>query len=261
MNIKLIIEYDGYDYHGWQKQNSLPTIQKELEDSIAILLNSEIKKNNIYLASCLTNINLFASGRTDQGVSARGQVANFIWPDEVTFNKDSFLKSINGISGKDISVLDAEIVDESFHARKSARSKIYSYRLSFRIAPHAIDKNKILHLPYINAELRKIDDLLKIFIGTHDFSSYRSSDCAAKTSIRTILNTEITSNTDESINIFIEGTGFLKHMIRMIIGDVIRLLRGQITEAEIEGFLKGEKRNKPPLTLSPYPLTLERVIY
>ncbi len=263
MNIKLSIEYDGRGYHGWQSQSSSPSIQSELEDKISIFFTSAAKKVSVeeYESSKNSKIKLIASGRTDAGVSACCQVANFYWADTVPFPEETFIRSINGMTSTAISVLDAEPVSEDFDSRRSVISKMYSYRISFRKVPHAIDRERILHIPGVKKSFESLETIAKTFSGTHDFNAYRSSDCAKKTSVRTIQEVTLEEKSDSSIMLYFKGNGFLKHMIRIMMGDIVRCCREEITVSEVKELLEGAKRRGASLCVEPYPLTLERVYY
>lgn len=264
MKIKLILEYDGRNFHGWQRQNSLDTVQGHLEDSLLVYVNSLIKKHALETGDnlqAIKKINITGSGRTDAGVSAYAQVASFSWKEDIPFEKKSFIKSLNGITRNDVSILDAELVEDHFDARRSAHSKEYFYTISFRATPHAILRDRILHIPGIKVSSMQMESLIRIFEGTHDFASFRASDCSAKTTCRTILSTGVTVNRDGSCNLHFHGNGFLKNMIRIIVGDIVYCCRKKMTEDQIKKLLSGEKREKAALCVSAYPLVLNRVMY
>jgi tRNA pseudouridine38-40 synthase len=262
MKIKLTIEYDGRGFHGWQSQSNLKTIQKHVEDSIIVFLRSLIKKNPAYhLHDKEVKISLTGSGRTDAGVSARGQVASFIWPDLLEFSSPVFIKSLNGITNHSVSILDAETVDDNFDARKSAVSKMYSYCISFRGAPHALDRDRILHVPGCNVSHEILKEICSCFAGMYDFSCYRSSDCSSVHSVRNIFEINVNRTNEEIYMITFHGNGFLKHMIRFIMGDIVRCCKKQLTIEDIKGMLSGKVRKMAPWCVSPFPLTLEKVYY
>jgi tRNA pseudouridine38-40 synthase len=262
VKIRLDIEYDGRDFHGWQTQNNVKTIQKHIEDSIMLFLNSWIKKSGGNHAPFTQYmVRLSASGRTDAGVSARAQVASFDWPDGVEFPGSRFITSINGITDPAVSVRNAEVVDDGFDARKKVVSKVYSYCISFRHAPPAIDRERILHVPRCRSTYEELDKICACFTGTHDFTSYRSSDCSSASSVRTIIGIDVLSKKDDKYMIYFHGKGFLKHMIRFMMGDIIRCCTQQLEINDILRMLGEKKRNIAPWCVSPYPLTLEQVFY
>jgi tRNA pseudouridine38-40 synthase len=262
VKIKLSIEYNGMSFNGWQRQPDVPTVQGEIEDALWLFILSLAKKKNTIPSSYISDgkITLHGSGRTDAGVSAREQIASFVWPDILEFNKNKFLRAINAITHRDISILDALIVDDTFDARRSAKGKVYSYVFSIRKVPHAINRQRIWHIPGENS-LPLIEQAISCFTGTHDFNAFRASDCTGKRSERIIFQSFLVKNENGTCTFYIKGNSFLKHMVRMIIGEVMEVSRGRSSISEIERLLGGGLRKKRAVTAPAEPLTLEKVFY
>lgn len=242
-NIKLTIEYDGSNYFGWQKQNNGKTIQGEIEKAI-----EKITKEKTSLTG---------SSRTDTGVHARGMVANFYTESRVP--SERFREAINTKLPDDISIIKSEEVEEGFHARYNSQGKTYSYLIINREEKVALYKNYCLH---VKDELC-IDDMKKAceyFIGTHDFSAFKSSGSSVKTSVRTItgLNVEEEGN---NIKVVISANGFLYNMVRIIVGTLIEVGKGKIKPESIRAIIDGKDRTLSGPCVAPNGLVLEKVFY
>lgn len=261
MKIKLLIEYDGFNYYGWQKQVGVPSIQSTVEKAIIIYLKSEFKKQSAeFHTSDLENfLKLVGSGRTDAGVHARGQVAAFYWPDQLIFDDYKFLRGINGLIPEDIAIKEAVITEENFHPRISAVSKTYSYLILNRVQKPVLELGHVWHV-------KKISDFLemqrgaKLFLGEHDFKSFRASDCNAKTSTRTIYQSILTQEDNEVLKYQVCGNGFLKNQVRFMLGSLVALGKGQISYVTLEDMIRGADRVN--FEIAPAcGLTLEKVNY
>jgi tRNA pseudouridine38-40 synthase len=206
-NIKLTLEYDGTSYHGWQSQigSGMPTIQDVLEQCLNKLTGEEIKT--------------FSSGRTDAGVHALGHVANFKSASRIP--AEAWAPALNHIMPDDIRVLLSEEVSEDFHARFSAKGKIYAYRILNRRAPSALYRNYSWHVN-MPLKLMNMRTAAACFVGTHDFSAFRSSGCCAKTPVRT-LKTLTIKKSGEFVEILLEADAFLMHMARNIVGTLVEI--------------------------------------
>ena len=178
-NIKLIIEYDGTNYHGWQRQLNAITIQEIMENTLFKITSERVP--------------IISAGRTDAGVHAIGQVANFM---TASGTEDiSFLKAFNSILPKDIAVKDAVTVDNSFHSRYSARSKVYRYSVLNRSYPSSFDYRYSWFIRQ-SLDLESMKEAAFFLIGTQDFSSFRSSTCEAKTPVRILTRLDIEKKGD-----------------------------------------------------------------
>ena len=242
-NIKLTIEYDGTNYQGWQKQKRGSTIQNTLEEAIRVVTNEEIE--------------VIGSSRTDAGVHAKGFVANFKTNSKIPSEK--YREAINHKLPKDIVILNSEEVDEKFHARYNARGKTYSYSILNRDVPPAINRNYLYHVKR-KLDIEAMKEACKYFIGTYDFSAFKSSVSSVKTSIRTIFELYIEENNDV-IKVYVTGDGFLYNMVRIIVGTLIMVGSNKIKPNEIENIIAEKDREKAGICVPATGLVLEKVYY
>jgi tRNA pseudouridine38-40 synthase len=242
-NIKLTLEYDGTNYLGWQKQKIGSTIQQQLEDAISLLTNE--------------NIEVIGSSRTDAGVHARGFIANFKTNSNIPSNK--FREALNYRLPDDIVILKSEEVPLEFHSRYSAKGKTYSYSILNREVPPAVHKDYLYHVKKkLDAEIMK--EACKYFIGTHDFSAFKSSGSSVKTNIRTISELYI-ENHDDIIKIYITGDGFLYNMVRIIVGTLIMVGNKKIDPSNIQVIIDKKNRKDSGICVPATGLVLEKVYY
>lgn len=242
-NIKLILEYDGTNYFGWQKQNDKVTIQGTLEEAISLLTNE-----------C---IDVIGSSRTDGGVHAKGFVANFKTNSKIPPQK--FREAINYRLPDDIIILKSEETEQDFHSRYSAIGKTYSYSILNRNVPIAVGRNYVYHLKK-ELNLEFMEEACKGFIGTHDFEAFKSSGSSVKTTIRTISDLHIEKQ-DEIIKIYITGDGFLYNMVRIIVGTLIMVGYNKINPLEIKNIIDSKDRKRAGMCVPAKGLTLEKVYY
>ncbi len=244
-NIKLILEYDGTNYHGWQSQagSGKPTIQETLEHALQSLTNDVCK--------------VCSSGRTDAGVHAFGHVANFTTRSSIPAG--AWAPAINQLLPPDIRVLISEEVKSEFHARFSALSKIYTYRILNRHAPSALYRNYSWHIK-IPLNLRKMRQASEHLLGKHDFSAFRGSGCGAKTPVRTLINAEIIKRGD-FVEIVLEADSFLQYMARTITGTLVDVGLGRFGPEEVKQVLKSRDRSLAGRTAPSRGLYLVEVIY
>ena len=242
-NIKLLIEYDGTNYHGWQRQLNAITIQ-EIMENILFKITSE-------------KTPIIASGRTDSGVHALGQVANFKTASQM--DDISFKKAFNSILPKDIVVKDTVTIDDSFHSQHSAKSKIYRYCILNRSYPSSFDYRYswLIRQPLDLDAMREASTFL---IGTHDFSSFRSSTCEAKDPVRTMIRLDIERDRD-TILLYFEADGFLKQMVRNIMGTLVYVGNGRFKPQTMKKILENKNRTSAGPTAPPQGLFLVEVKY
>jgi len=242
-NIKLTLEYDGTNYLGWQKQKMGKTLQGTLEESIKLLTKEEIE--------------VIGSSRTDAGVHAKGFVANFKTNSKIPAEK--YREAINHKLPDDIIILKSEEVEEDFHARYNAKGKTYSYSILNRDTPSAIYRNYLYHVK------RKLDvgymkEACQYFIGTHDFSAFKTSGSSVKTTVRTITELYVEENGD-IIKIYVTGDGFLYNMVRIIVGTLIMVGSNKIKPLEIKNIIDSKERDKAGICVPASGLVLEKVYY
>ncbi len=243
-NIKLVIEYDGKDFNGWQKQPNKLNIQGEIERAI-----SEITKED--------NIELNASGRTDAGVHALGQVANFKTNCNIPVEK--FPIAINTKVKKSIVIKSAEEVEERFHSRYNCKQKTYRYVINNSEYGSAIYRNQEYHVPQ-KLDVESMKKAVKYFEGEHDFKGFKASGTSSKNSVRKIFKTNIEVH-DDRIFIELTGSGFLYNMVRIISGTLVDVGLGKIKSDEIPEIIKSGDRQKAGKTLPPQGLYLLKVEY
>jgi tRNA pseudouridine38-40 synthase len=251
---KIEIEYDGTAYHGWQRQESgLPTIQQSIEAAIHKF--------------CAQDITITAAGRTDAGVHAHGQVAHFdLDYGDRALDGFNLAKAINAhLRPEPIAIVNAKEVDSQFHARFGATNKLYRYRIITRPAPPIHDLAHVWYLKHaIDIELMR--EGAKHLIGRHDFTSFRDSQCQAKTPIRTLDRISIETVTYDSfdghhIQIELEAQSFLHHQCRNIVGTLTDVGRGKTKPAGIKDILAGKDRTQAGITAPASGLSLVRIDY
>lgn len=241
-NIMITIQYDGSNYCGWQKQNNGLGIQDIIQKSIY-----KITKENVDLTS---------SGRTDAGVHALGQVANFKTNSKIPIQKVP--SAINSSLPEDICIIDAKEVSEGFHSRYSANKKRYKYVIYNNKYKNPIYRRYSYHVKY-DLDFEKMKDESKYLIGEHDFVGFMSSGSSVKSTIRTIYDVELKKE-GEIITIEVEGNGFLYNMVRIIAGTLVDIGRGNITES-LKNIIESRERNRAGHTAPPTGLFLKKVYY
>ncbi len=242
-NIKLVIEYDGKDFGGWQKQPGKLNIQGEIERTIENITKEKV--------------DLIASGRTDAGVHALGQVANFKTNSNIDIEKVAI--AINSGLKRTIRIKNAEEVDENFHSRFNCKKKTYRYIIDNSKYGSAIYRNLSYHMP-IKLNFEEMEKAIKYFEGEHDFKAFKSSGTSSKSSVRTIYKAEIKKE-NENIIIELTGNGFLYNMVRIISGTLVDVGLGKIKENEIKKIIEEKDRKKAGKTLPPQGLFLVKVDY
>ena len=243
-NIKLTIEYDGKDFNGWQKQPDKLNIQGTIEQAIERITGEKVDLN--------------ASGRTDAGVHAIGQVANFKTNYELPIEK--WPLALNANIKKSIVIKSAEEVEERFHSRLSCKRKTYRYVINNSKYGTAIYRNLETHIP-IKLDVEKMKSAIKYFEGEHDFKAFKASGTSSKSSVRTIFKAEIIEKDNERIWIELTGNGFLYNMVRIIAGTLVEVGLGKIEPDEILKIMNSKKRENAGKTLPPQGLYLVKVDY
>jgi tRNA pseudouridine38-40 synthase len=244
-NIKLILEYDGTNYHGWQSQagTGRPTIQDTLEQAIKTITGEGTKT--------------YSSGRTDAGVHALGHVANF--PTGSTIPSEAWAPALNHVLPEDIRVTSSKEVPMEFHSRFSAEGKIYQYRILNRRAPSALYRNYAWHVA-VPVNLRNMRSAAACLLGEHDFTTFRSSSCTAKTPVRSLKSLTITKR-GEFVEILLEADAFLMHMARNIVGTLVDVGIGRYRPDEVKQMLTARDRKRGGRTAPAYGLYLITVLY
>lgn len=244
---KLTIEYDGKPYSGWQHQDNAPSVQEAIETAI--------------FKFCGQKLRLHVAGRTDAGVHGRGQVAHFDL-DYGTRALGGFelSKAINAhLKPQPVSILKAEEVSEEFHARFSAQNKLYCYHIVNRSAPLALDQGKAWGIFY-DLDVPAMHDAAQVLLGTHDFTTFRASECQAKSPVKTIARLDVIRR-GEDIFFEIEGRSFLHHQVRNIVGTLVQVGRAKWTKDDLVRALEARDRTAGGMTAPPDGLYLMRVDY
>lgn len=246
-NIKLTLEYDGTDFYGWQVQvKSQRTVQAEIEKA----LKKIFKKH----------VTLFGSGRTDSGVHALGQVANFHAATRLPI--ETIQTALNAHLPKDIAVVRIEEVGPRFHARFSVKSKTYRYAILNRPARCAIERRFCLFYPYpLNLRLMRAE--AEALVGRYDFKSFQAANPSRDekaTAVRTVKRLTIRKKGDRVL-IEIEADGFLYKMVRNIVGTLLGIGRGQLPKGSMRRILKSKDRTIAPAPAKAQGLTLLKVEY
>ncbi|AHC39221.1 tRNA pseudouridine(38-40) synthase TruA [Ehrlichia muris] len=245
MRYKIVIEYNGSNFIGWQKQKHLSnSIQEILEKAI---FEFSQQHTTVYVA-----------GRTDAGVHALGQVAHF----DLTRDFDTYVvrNAINHhLVPHAIAILSVEKTDDKFHARFSAKKRHYLYRIINRYSPLTIDHNRawLIHNP-LNIE--NMIQAIEYIKGNHDFSSFRARHCQSKSPVKTIDDLQIIHN-NQSINIHISAISFLHHQVRIIIGTLVECGKNNFPPEHTKNILEAKNRSCAGMTAPPYGLYFVKVDY
>lgn len=234
----------GKNLIGWQKQPDKLNIQGTIEKAIEQITNEKV--------------DLVASGRTDRGVHALGQVANFKTESNIPIEKIPI--AINTNLKKSIRILSAEEVEDKFHSRLTCKRKTYRYIINNSEYGTAIYRNLETHIP-VKLNIEKMQKAIKYFEGEHDFKAFKASGTSSKSSVRTIYNAEVKKMPDDKIYIELTGNGFLYNMVRIISGTLVEVGLEKIKPEEIVEIIESKNREKAGKTLPPQGLYLVRVEY
>lgn len=222
LRIKLKIEYDGTPFVGWQKQNNGPSVQGVIEKALKTALREEIT--------------LFGSGRTDTGVHAYGQIAHF----DTNMSVDCFRlrESLNAlIRPYPISIHLVEHVSDTFHARFDAKERTYLYRILNTVNPPALEYNRVWWFKY-PLDVEKMNQAAQLLVGKHDFSTFRASECQAKSPIKTLNYINVTSVGQGHIEMVVKARSFLHHQVRNIMGTLVNVGCGKWTVDDFQKALE-----------------------
>lgn len=243
MRYKLIVAYDGTDYHGWQVQARERTVQGVLEDAVARLFGEASR--------------VAAAGRTDAGVHASGQVAAFSSNRERS--AETVLSGLNALTPTDLSIRSVDLVDEAFDPRRDARSRLYRYRIWNTRWPSPFWRRYTWHLAR-RLDVERMNAAAHVLVGEHDFTSFQAADCDAEHAVRSISHSQLEGD-GEVITYSVEASAFLRHMVRNIMGTLVEVGSGERDVADIEPLLAARDRNLAGATAPASGLFLERVRY
>lgn len=251
-NIRLLLAYDGTRFAGWQRQEKVPTIQGMLENAISVMTGNPTS--------------LHGAGRTDAGVHALGMTANFLTLTNIPCA--GFLKGLNSMLPADIRILGAEDVDPNFHARRSARGKTYIYNICTAPIQLPTDRLYSAHVPGDDFNIGVVGACLEHIKGMHDFSSFEATGSrnpnpdSGRGAVREILEAKVVDrDMAGEVEITITGNGFLRHMVRNIVGTLIWVGKGKISVADFAGILAAKDRSCAGPTAPARGLFLKEVHY
>lgn len=243
-NVRLVIEYDGAAFHGYQFQPGTKTVQGELQRALDVVLRERA-------------VLLTAAGRTDAGVHARGQVVNFFVsrsPDLIRLRY-----AVSSMLRNELSVVSADLVPSHFDARRSAVLKQYTYRILNRPVPPTLDQGRAWHVAS-PLDIGAMSAAALELIGTHDFTSLRAANCGARSPLRTIVRSEIVQEAP-FICYVVQSRSFLKHMVRNIVGTLVTVGRNPAQALPISEVLSRRDRRIAAATAPAHGLYLDWVRY
>ncbi len=241
-NYKLTLEYDGTDYSGWQKQPDVPTVQGALEEALAQVADLESP--------------VYAAGRTDAGVHARGQVVSFFG--SLRPSPERLPAALNALLPPDIAVRECEEVGEGFSARRSAVAREYLYRIYRGEFPSPFKRRYTYRYPG-RLDMRAMGDALEAVIGIHDFAAFSRRE-EGKSSVREVYEAELLQYEDE-LRVRVMASAFVWMMMRMLCGSLIEVGRGKWSIERFEQVLESKDNSLSGTALPPLGLSLQRVLY
>jgi tRNA pseudouridine38-40 synthase len=243
-NFKLTIEYDGTHYSGWQRQAEEPTVQAEIERALAVMTRSPIT--------------VVAAGRTDAGVHALGQAANFRC--DTRLDPEAILKGLNSLLPADIAIRECRRVSETFHARFDAKSKIYRYHILNRDTRSAVGRNYawFLHRALDLGAMRRATEVM---VGRHDFKAFESTGSPRAHTVREVMAAGWTEGEDRRLTFQIEADGFLRCMVRNIVGTLVAVGLGRLSPGSVREIMESRDRRRAGAAAPPQGLFLVAVRY
>jgi len=242
-NFKMIVEYDGTAYCGWQRQENGITIQQVLEEAIQLITGEKVT--------------VIGSGRTDAGVHALNQVAHFKSDSRLPVN--NIYRGMNSVLPVDIVIKELEEVTDDFHAQHDVKSKVYIYICNQRLRP-ALGRNYFWFIRF-PLDLERMRKAAQFLIGRHDFSCFCATGTHVKDRVRTVIDMEIKVGDEGLIEITVEAHGFLKYMVRNIIGTLVEVGRGKRKPEEMKVIIESRNRKIAGVTAPACGLFLKEVKY
>ena len=242
-NVRLTVSYDGTGYHGWQRQPNAPTVEEAFRAAVERILDHEVRMS--------------AGARTDAGVHAMGQVVNF--RTEKTIDCTALQRGLNSLLPRDIRALDASDADDAFHARYSAKGKTYVYCILNRPCNSPFLARYVLHFPHA-LDIAPMKAAAKAVIGEHDFSAFKKKDEVYKSTVREVKRAGIAPKGD-MVYVVIEATGFLRYMVRNIVGTLLEVGQGRMDAEEFKAVLDSGMREEAGPTAPPQGLFLRAIRY
>jgi tRNA pseudouridine38-40 synthase len=240
--IRLVLAYDGTDFHGWARQPRRRTVEGELTAFLEQVVQHPVR--------------LSVAGRTDAGVHARGQVVSF----ESSANPRKLQRAVNGFLGPELVAVSASVAPQGFDARYSATAREYRYRIDTNVVADPFDARFVWHFPK-ELRLAAMREAAKAVVGTHEFDSFcRASPNATASTRRTLLRLSV-ARSGGRIEIAAEANGFLHQMVRVLVGTLVKAGEGKTDAREMRLILRARDRSRAAKAAPPHGLTLERVRY
>jgi len=244
-NLKLTLQYDGTDYFGWQRQkNTHRTIAEIIENILNKILREKVK--------------LIAAGRTDTGVHAREQVANFITGSQMAITR--IHQSLNALLPKDIRVIKVEQASADFNSRYSAKAKTYRYTILNCYSSDVFLRRYVHHYPLSRLDVEAMRKAGAILVGNHDFLSFKRTEKKTRSTMRDLKEIKITKK-GKFIYIYVTANSFLYHMVRNIAGTLIEIGRGKLPPESLKKILQAKDRKQAGPTAPAAGLCLMKVKY
>jgi len=242
--VKLVLEYDGTRYVGWQVQPNGPSVQAEVERALATLHKAPRR--------------VIAAGRTDAGVHARGQVVSFA--EERPLPLSAYVKGMNALLPPDVAVRAASLEPDGFDARRSARGKRYRYVIENGPTRAPLGRLHAWQL-FVPLDVAAMREAAAHLVGRHDFAAFQASDCASDHAVREVRRLELFGARGGQIEVVIEATAFVKHMVRNVVGTLVEVGQGKRAAGSVLTLLARRDRTEAGPTAPPQGLFLEEVFY
>ena len=242
--VKLVLEYDGTRYVGWQVQPNGPSIQAEVERALETLRKAPVR--------------VTAAGRTDAGVHALGQVASF--PEERPLPLAAYVKGMNALLPEDVAVRAATLELDGFDARRDASGKRYRYRIQ-NLPTRAPLGRRTAWQVFRPLDALAMRSAAQPLLGRHDFAAFQAADCESHHAVRDLTRLEVLGETRGEIQVVAEATAFVKHMVRNLVGTLVEVGLGNEPPEWVAGVLAGRDRTRAGPTAPPHGLCLEEVFY
>ena len=238
------MEYDGTAYHGWQRQKTDRTIQGEIEKALKTMTDKPIS--------------LAGSGRTDAGVHALGQTASF--KSDAGLSPVIYARGLNSLLPDDIHIKTCELVDPEFNARYNVLSKMYQYRILNRDMPSIMERHYVWHIKHL-LNVEAMQKAASYFVGEHDFKAFEGTGSPRTSTVRHIIRAEIRPGIHGQILFDIEANGFLRYMVRNVIGTLVDVGKGRILAEDVKRILLARDRSLASATAPARGLFLMKVNY
>jgi len=224
---KCTVEYDGRPYHGWQYQDEVISVQQVFEAALEKLVK--------------TFVRVHVSGRTDAGVHALGQVVHFDL--EKVYSAEAVMNALNHyLQPAPVAVISAEMVDQDFHARFGSKKRYYMYRIINRRPPLTFEAGLAWGV-YKPLDISAMNEAAQHLVGTYDFTSFRATECQAKSPIKTLERLEVVTCADKEVRIYAESRSFLHHQVRNMVGTLVLVGKGSWQPVDVKKALEAKRRS------------------